>query len=107
MLKKLLLIFIVFFSAANFAFADTSTSLPMTFNTGNPAPFGMPTTTINIQGKAIPILFDTGDAKDGLALSSYALKNLHVNFTGKTICANALDGLHCTKVFIIPELKNR
>jgi predicted aspartyl protease len=83
----------------------TETYLPLQFNTGNPAPYGIPSTIITIQSKAIPILFDTGASKSDITLSEHALKNIHVLFTGKKICFNAFDGRHCQKEFIVPEIK--
>jgi len=75
------------------------------FDFGNPAPYGGPSTVITIQGKEIPILLDTGAKKSELSLSSHALKNLNVNYTGKYECFKAVDGKYCEKTFIIPEVK--
>lgn len=82
----------------------TQTSVPLKFDVGNPAPYGGPSTVITIQGKSIPILFDTGAKKSDLVLSKHALKNIRAKFTGKQICFKAMDGQHCQKEFLIPEV---
>lgn len=81
------------------------TTLPLQFNTGNPAPYGLPSTTITIEGKTLPVILDTGAKKEELALSKHAIKNLHVTFTGKQVCSMAFDGKSCLPEFIIPEVK--
>jgi hypothetical protein len=85
--------------------SNSHTSLPLLFNTGNPEPYGLPSAIIEIQGKIIPIIFDSGASKSEITLSEYALKNLKVNFTGNQVCTTALDGRHCEEEFIIPEVK--
>lgn len=94
---------------AEIAFAEpnsiTQTSLPLQFNTGNPAPYGLPSTVITIQGKSIPLIFDTGADKDELVLGQDLVKKLKVVFTGKKICGTAVDGKFCGREFIIPEVK--
>lgn len=84
---------------------QTQTSIPLRFDTGNPAPFGEPSTVITIQGKRMPILLDTGAEQSGLSLSPHALNHLKVKFTGKHKCFKAFDGKYCEKTFIIPEIK--
>ncbi len=83
----------------------TETVLPLEFNTGNPAPYGLPSTTIKIEGKSLLIIIDTGAKKTEITLSPYALKNIHIKYTGKIICFNAFDGRHCEKEFIIPAVQ--
>ena len=51
-------------------------TLPLKFDTGNPAPYGLASTVITIQGKKLPIIFDTGAKKYELALTNNALKNI-------------------------------
>ncbi len=84
---------------------QTKTTLPLQFNTGNPAPYGMPSTVIFIQGKKIPVILDTGAMKSELVLSKHALKNIQVKYTGKNICFHAVDGKYCQPEFILPEVK--
>ncbi len=97
----------IFLFCLNSAWASqpTQTTLPLEFNTGNPAPYGMASAIITIEGKALPIIVDTGAKKYGLALTKEALKKIHVQFTGKFICSNSLTGKHCEKEFIVPEVK--
>lgn len=83
----------------------SETILPLKFDTGNPAPYGMASTVVNIEGKSFPIIVDTGAKKYGLALTKEALQNIHVQFTGKMICSNSTTGKHCEKEFIIPEAR--
>lgn len=61
----------------------TQTTLSLQFNTGNPAPHGMPSTFISVQGKEIPIILDTRAMKSEVVLSEHALVNIKVNYTGK------------------------
>lgn len=106
-MKKFLLILFLLTIPFIEIHADLSpieTSLPLKFNTGNPSPNGLPSTIIIIQGKKIPIIFDTGAKKTEITLSESALKNLHVAFTGRQICSMAFDGRYCGKEFIIPEV---
>lgn len=102
-----ILIYFLFFSYQSLSFADTKnhTSLPLEFNTGNPKPYGLPSTTISIQGKSIPLIFDTGAKKSEITLSEHALEGLNVKFTGNQVCFDSLDGKHCEKEFIVPEVK--
>ncbi|MGE3919693.1 MAG: hypothetical protein AB7F64_01900 [Gammaproteobacteria bacterium] len=79
--------------------------LPLKFDTGNPSPYGLPSTIITIQGKQLPLIFDTGASKSDIILSKYALNGLHVKFTGKSLCYKSFDGSHCEKEFIVPKLK--
>lgn len=108
--KCLLILFSLFLSNIIFAqsqkaSATIQTVLPLRFDSGNQAPYGLPSTVITIQGKKLPILFDTGASKAELVLSQEALKNINVKFTKKKICFKAFDGKHCQKEFIIPEIK--
>ena len=100
----IVLIFSAMFSVSSLAIT-TQTTLPLEFNTGNPSPFGMPSTTIEIDGKKIPLILDTGALHIGLALSERALKGIEVKYTGKTSCFKAYDGEHCQKEFIVPKVK--
>lgn len=84
---------------------SSETTLPLQFDTGNPAPYGLPSTVITIEGKSFPIIVDTGAKKYGLALTKEALRKIHFQFTGKLICSNSITGKHCEKEFIIPEIK--
>jgi hypothetical protein len=104
--KCLIATVILIFNNVAFAQANafTQTSLPLQFNTGNPAPHGMPSTTIVIQGKKIPIILDTGAMKSELILSKHALKNIDVKYTGRKICFVAMDGKRCEKEFVISEV---
>ncbi len=102
---SLLFLLISITSQAQNVVSPNETSVPLQFNTGNPSPYGLATTTINIQGKNLPVIVDTGASETEIALSEYALRNLHVVFTGKQICFMALDGKHCQKIFIIPKVQ--
>lgn len=105
---KKLIVILLLFSSLVFAQKLTpayQTNLPLRFDTGNNAPYGAPSTVISIQGKDLPILFDTGAKNSELVLSQSALENLRVKFTGKKKCFKAFDGRHCQKEFIIPEVK--
>ncbi len=105
--KHFAAIIILFSSTVAFAETPSSTQtvLPLQFNSGNPAPYGMPSTTINIAGKNLPILLDTGEKKAGVVLSLNAIKGLPIKFTGQEECFQAFDGKHCEQVFIIPQVK--
>jgi hypothetical protein len=105
LLLILLLSFTSIISYAQDANAIEQTVLPLKFNTGNLAPYGMPSTTIMIQGKTIPLLLDTGASNVGIVLSAEAIKNINVQFTGKQDCFESMDGKHCEKKFIIPEMQ--
>jgi hypothetical protein len=61
------LILLLFLSCLNIAWSSelTQTTLPLEFNTGNPAPYGMASTVITIEGKTFPIIVDTGAKKYG------------------------------------------
>jgi hypothetical protein len=52
----------------------TQTTIPLKFIVGNPSPFLEPTIEVGIQGKSIPLIFDTGAKKLGFILSEEALK---------------------------------
>lgn len=90
------------FAAVSF---PTQTSIPLKFDTGNAAPNGFPSTVITIQGKSLPLIFDTGAKKFSLVLTQQALKNIQVTYTGKHVCSKAMDGEHCYREFLIPEIK--
>lgn len=77
----------------------TQTTLPLKFSQD------LPSTTIEIQGKTIPLLFDIGASNDAITLSPRALRGLNVRFTGGQTCAHTVSGRVCMKNFIIPELK--
>lgn len=96
--KILLLLVIQLLAMTCFAEAN-ETTLPLTFSQDAPA------ITVEIQGKNIPLIFDTGDASDAITLSPEALQNLKVHFTGQQVCADSLSGKDCMQSFIIPELK--
>lgn len=102
-----ILLSLLFLTHAVFAQSAKSseTMLPLQFDTGNPAPYGMASTVITIEGKPFPIIVDTGAKKYGLALTKEALSQIHFQFTGKLICSNSTTGKHCEKEFIIPEVK--
>lgn len=104
---KVSLLMLLCFNQISFAksLEVSETVLPLKFNTGNASPYGLPSTVIEIEGKSLPIIVDTGDKNSALSLSEKALKNLHVKFTGKTICSKAFDGKNCNKEFIIPKIK--
>lgn len=65
LIKRILFGFVLIFT--NYVFAQNidlkQTKLPLQFNTGNPAPYGMPSAVITIQSKKIPLIFDTGAQK--------------------------------------------
>lgn len=82
----------------------TQTTLPLQFVVGDPPPYLEPTTTITIEGKSFPIIFDTGAKKVGLILSEAALRQLTVKFTGQKICFKMVHGQYCEKEFIVPKL---
>ncbi len=100
-------ILFIFLTCINTAWGNepTQTTLPLEFDTGNPAPYGMASTVINIEGKPFPIILDTGAKKYGLVLTKEALKKIHVHFTGKVVCSNSVTGKHCEREFIVPEVK--
>lgn len=106
-IQKIILCLLSLFIANIFAqnIENKETTLPLQFNTGNAAPYGGPSTTITIQNKKIPILFDTGAKKSELVLSEYALQGIKVEYTGKEVCFKAMDGKHCEKEFIIPKVQ--
>ncbi len=102
----LCLLFILCLNCAAVAKPEASQSvLPLKFDTGNPAPYGLPSTVINIAGKEYPIIFDTGAKKYGLALTKKALEGIQVRFTGKKICSTSVRGRDCLDEFIIPEVQ--
>ncbi|RUQ92505.1 aspartyl protease family protein [Legionella septentrionalis] len=78
--------------------------LPLKFNTGNEI-HGLPSCDIEIQGKKIPVILDTGASKYELALSRYALKNINVVYHPKKECSKTISAEFCAETFIIPELK--
>ncbi|MEM9242984.1 MAG: aspartyl protease family protein [Pseudomonadota bacterium] len=90
----------------SFAVSPIQSVLPIQLNTGNPSPYGVPSTDIYIQGKKIPVIFDTGTETAGVMLTKQALKTIKVNFTGKHICMSTATGdKQCYPEFIIPKLK--
>lgn len=81
-------------------------SLPLTFTSGNPAPYGIAATTVTIDGTNYPLMVDTGAKKMELALTPVVVNKLHVKYTGKENCGTSVDGkVHCLKEFVIPEVK--
>ncbi len=103
-IKKLISSLLLFIFASSIYAADTQTTLLLTFNTGNAAPNGLPSTTITIQGKTLPLIFDTGDSTTGVSLTEQALSQIKVNYVNSTRCFNRTDGRHCQREFIIPEI---
>lgn len=86
-------------------YADTNNIvLPLNFDSGNSAPYGMASTVVNIQGKKIPLLFDLGASKDFIVLKPAALKKIKVHFTGKKTCSMSVSGKFCLRDFIIPKM---
>lgn len=102
---KILLFIILCYAYTAYAASFFQTTIPLEFNTGNPSPYGLPSTIINIQGKKIPIIFDTGAKKSSIVLTKYALKGIHVKFTGEKECSQSMNGKHCEDVCIIPKVK--
>jgi len=101
-LLKLRILFFLLLYVSITAFAETT--IPLSFNTGNPEPHGLPSMEIIIQGKKIPLILDSGASKSEVTLSKKALNGLKVEFTGNQICTTALDGEHCEPEFVIAEL---
>lgn len=106
--KSLKIIFAsLFLSYSGFALSlpINETTLPLSFDSGNPAPDGIPSTVITIQGRQFPIVIDSGAKKTTLGLTPKAIKGLQVKFLGTEKCTNSLDSQHnCQKEFIIPEI---
>lgn len=102
---SLLTLLLLYLNCVAFAkpIVDQST-LPLKFNTGNPAPYGWPSMVITIADRKLPIVVDTGAQKYQIALTSEALKNIPVKFTGNKICSTANTGKFCGDEFIIPEV---
>lgn len=95
-----LFIFLVFIPKLFAETLQNQTILLLKFNNGNPAPYGMPSTEVIIQGHKIPLLLDTGATRSSLVLSKNVLKHIHYHFTGKKNCFHAMDGVNCE-----PEIK--
>ncbi len=87
-----------------FAIGDIKTTIPLSFNTGNPSPYGLPSTKISIQGKTLPVIFDTGYSKGSIALTAKGLKGLKVKYTGSETCSMTMTEKVCSKDFIIPKV---
>lgn len=102
-LKKILLAIITYAAAAQ-GFTATEASLPLEFNTGNPAPYGLPSAFISIHGKTLPIIVDTGSSNAYLMLTRYALGNAPIKYTGHKMCFMAFDGKHCQPEFILSKV---
>lgn len=96
------LIYIVFHGALHAEIKEAV--LPLKFNTGNEI-HGLPSCSIEIQGKNIPVILDTGASKYELALSRYALNNINVVYHAKKECSKTISAEFCAETFIIPKLK--
>lgn len=94
----------IFFHDAIHAEMIQEAVLPLKFNTGNEV-HGLPSCNIEIQGKNIPLILDTGASKYELALSRYALKNIKVIYHSKKECSKTISSQFCAETFTIPELK--
>ncbi len=105
MIIQIIRILLSFLVLNNVYAAAFQTTIPLEFNTGNPAPYGLPSTVITIQGKTFPMIVDTGAKHSAITLTKYALQNIHVKFTGEQKCFKALDGRHCQNIFVIPEVR--
>jgi predicted aspartyl protease len=102
--KYVTLIVLLFLTTISYA-GSNEIVLPLQFNSGNPAPYGMASTTVTINGKKIPLLFDLGASKEYIVLRPAALKKLKVHFTGKKTCSNTLTGKICLPNFVINQLE--
>lgn len=80
------------------------TVLPLQFNTGN-ASHGLPSSVVKIEGKTIPLLFDTGATNYEIVLSEHALQNMSVHYLEKKNCGKTISGKVCMQEFIIPEVQ--
>ena len=99
MTKIFVIIFLQLFIITT-CFADSQeTVLPLTFSQNSSA------FNVQIQGKTIPVILDTGDATDSITLSPEALKGIKVVFTGKQVCTGSSSGQDCMQSFIIPQIK--
>jgi predicted aspartyl protease len=98
--------FIIYIGFHNVIYAEIiqEAILPLKFNTGNEV-HGLPSCIIEIQGKNIPLILDTGASKYELALSRYALKNIKAVYHSKKECSKTISAKFCAETFIIPELK--
>ncbi len=102
----LFLLFLLCLNSAVVAKPEANQSvLPLKFDTGNLAPYGLPSTVINIAGKEYPVIFDIGAKKYALALTKKALEGIQVHFTGKKICSTSVRGKDCLDEFIVPEVQ--
>lgn len=108
-MKVLLLTLLLLITPMGFAaektFSEAESTLPLEFNTGNQAPYGLPSTFITIGDRTFPIIVDTGASNIELVLSRYALGNTLIKFTGNEVCFMAFDGKHCQPEFIIPQIR--
>jgi hypothetical protein len=101
-LRLYIITLVIFTTNQCFASID-QTVLPLSFS-----PQGMPAATVEIQGKKIPLAFDT--ESDTIALSEDIIKKQHLNIKilpeDKTKCYHGSTSKeHCLKSFIIPTLK--
>jgi len=106
-MKKIRLsIFILslFFAAISFA-KTNETTVPLLFNSGNASPYGMASTSVEINGKKLPLLVDLGASKEFLSLTTKALQGNKVHFTGNKTCGKSLTGKTCYPDIIISEFK--
>ena len=94
----------LFFAVISFAQAN-ETTLPLSFNSGNPSPYGMASTAVTINGKKIALLVDLGASKEFFAVTPKAIKGIKVHFTGNKICGKSLTGKACYPDIIIAKFK--
>lgn len=82
------------------AFADNKTAVfPVRFIQG------LPTININIQGKIIPMLVDTGANNTAITLDESIAKKLNVSYKKETISfGNACGEISTYKIFTIPKI---
>lgn len=94
----------LFFNVIAFAQLE-QTTLPLSFDSGNPAPYGMASTPVKINGKQIPLLVDLGASKEFLALTDHAVKGIHIKYTKTKTCGTSVAGKKCYPDIIISEFK--
>ncbi len=105
--KGFFALWICFFCSVVFAqdnFFPNQTTLPLKFNTGNKI-HGLPSTVVEIQGKMIPLLLDTGASKSEILLTNHALEGINIHFTGEEHCTQITSKKTCFRELLIPELK--
>jgi hypothetical protein len=71
------------------------------------SPQGMPATTIQIQGKTIPLAFDISSTRTNIALSADIIKKLNLQLapSNEKFCSHDIAGHEtCYKTFTIPEV---